>query len=338
MRNPVTITGKIVLEYLEKFPNAKHLTLAKKIYKENKAVFKSVEQVRVRILYYTGNNGSKDRKKLADRRFVREDTISSGENKYKLPESDALEYPIFRFPKAQNKILICGDFHAPYHDNLAITAMVDWAKEHEINTILLNGDVIDAHQLSFFVRDPRKRRFVEEREISWKMLDAMQNALPNVVFYWKQGNHEERYENYLKVKAPEIFDMSEFQFDIVFRLGERGIIWIGDKIRIEAGHLGIYHGHELGRGGGGSLINVSRWLYMRSGESIMANHFHKTSEFTQTTTSGKIISCNSLGCMCHLNPEWMPNNNWNHGFARAKVEPNRDFELTNLKIHEGKVL
>ena len=40
---------KIVLEYLEKFPNAPSKTLARKIYEENKGFFNTFEHVYIRV-------------------------------------------------------------------------------------------------------------------------------------------------------------------------------------------------------------------------------------------------------------------------------------------------
>jgi len=332
-----TFKGEIVKSYLEKFSQTKHLTLAKKIKAETGLVFDTVEQVRAMIRHYTGSIGDKSRKTLGDRRFMRNETVQSTNNKYDLPESDSLSYPIFKIPRAQNSILVCGDIHVPEHDVDAITAMVDWAREHKINTVLLNGDLIDNHHLSYFMKDPRKKRFVEEREMLWRVLDVLQNALPNAVFYYKAGNHTERYESYLMTKAPEIFDTEEYNFDILMRFGERSITYIGDKIRIKAGKLSCLHGHEV-RGGGANVVNPARYIFLKTKESTIVNHFHQTSEHTEPTLSGDIITCYSVGCLCSLNPQYNPTARWNHGFARVLVDENDDYKVFNARVYNGKVL
>lgn len=329
--------GQVVKEYLEQFPSTKHLTLAKKIKEETGPIFDDVDQVRSMIRYYTGSQGEYSRKAISDRRFMRNNTIDSGENPYGLPESDALEYPIFKIPKAQNRILVVGDTHVPYQDNRAITAAVNWAKEHDINTVYLNGDIIDNHQLSYFMKDPRKKKFVEERDVLWRFLDVFQELLPNAVFYYKAGNHEERFENYLMTHAPAIFDTEEYHFDILMRFGERSIMYIGDKIRVKAGKLSVLHGHEF-RGGNPNIVNPARYVFTKAKESTIVNHFHQTSEHSEPTLSGDIITCFSIGALCDLNPEWNPLNKWNHGFARVVVGPDDNYKVFNARIYEGKVL
>lgn len=325
-----------VVSYLERFPDIPSNTLAKKIFKETKPLFETKEQARSIIRYMRGKSGKENRKELAIRRFIRDVTISAIDNRYELPESDALEYPVFKFPKVQNRILVASDAHVPYHSVDAITCMIDWGKEHEINAVLLNGDWMDCHRESRYVRDPRLKNFKEERDVLWNMLDTMQNALPNTVFYYRQGNHERRYEDYMKVKAAELFDTTEFQFDILMKFGERGIIYIGDKLRVQAGKLIILHGDEYP--GSYSPVNPAKGLFNKAKASAMCGHFHQVSEHSEPDINDNIISCWSVGCLSELHPAYMVLNKWQHGFARIKVLPDESFEVTNLKISNGKVL
>ena len=62
MAGQPTISGKIIKEYLERFPNVQTLTLAKKIYRENKEAFASIETVRSSIRFYRGKSGKQLRK------------------------------------------------------------------------------------------------------------------------------------------------------------------------------------------------------------------------------------------------------------------------------------
>ena len=57
-------TTKIILEYLEKFPNSPSKSLARKIYSENEGYFTVFENVYGRIRYYRGQMGKYHREKL----------------------------------------------------------------------------------------------------------------------------------------------------------------------------------------------------------------------------------------------------------------------------------
>ena len=331
-----TIKGEIVKEYPQKWPDLKNRTLARKIHEENPLVFSDVEEARFVVRSYRGKAGDYKRKHLADRRFIRDETIPSGENPYNLPDSDALTYPIFKFPKAADRIAILPDLHVPYHSVSAITCAMNWCKDHDINTFLLS-EWLDCHSLSRWVRDPRKRRFTEEREMLWRVLDTMQNEFPSALFYYRSGNHEMRYEDYMKNHAPELFDVSEFEFDVLMKFGERGIHYIGDKIRIQMGKLFSLHGHEFARAMIGP-VNPARGLFLRTKQSAICEHHHQTSEHSEPMLNGDVITCWSIGCLSELNPEYMPLNKWNHGFARVIVNPDDTFKVTNLRIDKGQML
>ena len=62
---------EIVLDYLERFPEAPSKTLARKVYSENPAL-SSFNSVYSKIRYYRGQNGKRHRKQLQNTRFQQE--------------------------------------------------------------------------------------------------------------------------------------------------------------------------------------------------------------------------------------------------------------------------
>ena len=59
-----TNTGKIVQEYIERFPNTANTTLAKKIFNENKVYGVHWDEVRALVRYYKGAVGDKKTEKF----------------------------------------------------------------------------------------------------------------------------------------------------------------------------------------------------------------------------------------------------------------------------------
>jgi hypothetical protein len=47
--------------------------------------------------------------------------------------------------------------------------------------------------------------------------------------------------------------------------------------------------------------------------------------------------CWSQGCLCDLHPEYARTNKWNHGFAVIETAANREFEVLNYRVQDGKV-
>ena len=129
------------------------------------------------------------------------------------------------------------------------------------------------------------------------------------------GNHEERYEAYLRTKAPELIGTADFTMDQLLRFGELGCELIQDKRVIKAGKLSIMHGHEFGRSVF-SPVNPARGYYMRAkGISHLWPQPSDKSEHSESNLDGKVVTTWSTGCLCELHPGYMPVNKWNHGFA-----------------------
>ena len=149
----ISIAANLVIEYLHKFPNASKKTIAEKLYADNPLVFNDVESARSKVRYYTGAYG-----KLTYKNPIMRDTNFSNTNPYGLPESDAAEFKPYTLPKANNNILFLSDIHLPYHDIKALTIALDYGKQHKINTIYLNGDIMDFYKASFHEQDPKKTR------------------------------------------------------------------------------------------------------------------------------------------------------------------------------------
>ena len=146
----------------------------------------------------------------------------------------------------------------------------------------------------------------------------------------------ERWERWLYNKAPEIFGDTEFRLDVRLRLGELGIDHVNDKKIVKLGKLSVLHGHEMAGGAGG--VNPSRSTFLKTTSNVLVGHFHKTSNHTETTMDGNIISVNSTGCLCGLNPLYMPINRHNLGFAYVECDiESGEYQIDNLKIIKGKI-
>ena len=87
----------IVIEYLERFPEAPSKTLARKIYSEN-TFLKSFESVYSKVRYYRGQMGDKRIKTLVNKKFQKELKVEFNMKEKFLPESYATKRDTFVFP------------------------------------------------------------------------------------------------------------------------------------------------------------------------------------------------------------------------------------------------
>jgi predicted phosphodiesterase len=308
------------------------LTLAKLIYKENKDLFTSVDDARTTLRYNEGKLGDHSRKHAKDKSLYM--TEERPKNPWKLPESDETKYEPFII-KAK-KLAVLSDIHIPYHSVAALSAGLDLIQSEKPDAILLNGDTIDFYGLSRFMKDPRKRSVAHELQATRDFLDVLSQFGAKI--YFKIGNHEERYENYLMRVAPELLGVREFELKHLLGLDARGIDLIGDKRIMKANDLNIVHGHEFGQSIF-SPVNIARGLFLRGKVTAMQGHNHSVSEHTESNMNGEITTTWSLGCLCELNPAYLPINKWSHGLAIVDLSDNgKDFHVRNYRIHKGKIL
>lgn len=325
--------GRLYAEDLcAKFPNHGDLTLAKKAYKDSPKLFLSIEQARQFIRHARGHNGNLNRKKTSVKDLFKPVTYNT--NPYKLPESHANPWEPFII--SQSRVLIISDLHFPYQDNRAITAALNYGKEKNANAILINGDLIDFATISRHERDWRQRSVKEEFDATRTFLVSLRKNFPKARIIYKFGNHDERWEKYLYAKAPEIFDMEEFELENIMRLNELKIEVVKDKRPIKIGKLFVFHGHEFTGGAGG--VNPARSTFLKANSSVIVGHYHRTSQHTDITLSQDVISVNSTGCLCELHPHYMPINKHNHGFAYVDHSiKTGEYIIYNMKIVKGKV-
>lgn len=333
------IGSEVVKDYMRRFPDLPNKALARKIFQDDPVLFRDVEQIRGRIRYYRGQCGSLNRKNKSDNSFdmkPAENAIKMGvPNPYGLPKSEEASFKPFKIPRGNNRILILSDIHFPYHNVEALTAALRYGEEKKVNAVILNGDTLDCYQLSRFSKDPRKRSFASELEDCRNFLEMLKNTF-NCPIYFKLGNHEERYEAFLRTKAPELLDVSDYKLDVLLRFGQYGVTLIDKKRIIKAGKLSILHGHEFGQQVF-SPVNPARGYYMKAKKSMVAGHNHQTSEHVEPDLDGNSVTCWSTGCLCELTPEYRPINKWNHGFAYAEIQPSGKFHLQNLRVIDGEI-
>jgi len=325
-----SIISKIISEVLTRYPDTPTLTLAKKLHKEEPAVFLNIEAARGAIRYRRGTSGKHNR------RWATHTKAESPKNPFDdLPEELA-DYKDWKPVKlSEGKWLILADAHIPYYKRKPFEIALQAGLDEKVTGIVLLGDMADFYSVSFWQKDPRRRNFKTDRQALLKMLDVMRVMFPNIPIYYKLGNHEERLERYLKTKAPELLDCELLSFESIIEAGKYEIDIVADKKILKIGRLFLLHGHEFGMSFF-SPVNPARGLYLRGKEIALCAHYHQSSQHTEKSLADIITSCWSIGCLSDLHPEWKPLNKWCHGFA---IVDNRDkeFRVYNRRIINGQI-
>lgn len=313
------IQGEIVTQLLKKFPKAGSLTIAKIAIRDNPGVFANLDRARWLVRYYRGAAGQKI-KTLGRKEFLRPKS-KPGDPFGKIPDG------LSPFGKPWAPLLIDGpvnalvlsDIHFPYHDKSSLVTVLKYGKVNGADLVLLNGDTIDCYAISKWEKDPRRRRFKEELEIGREFLRTVREMFPRARIIFKLGNHEERFESYMRCRAPELIGIKDFELHRLLRFRKHGVTQVKDKRPIRLGQLNVLHGHEY-RFAISNPVNAARGLFLRCKAYALCGHFHQRSEHTEKTVEQKQVATWSTGCLCQLHQDYAPLNNWTHGAAFVRVE------------------
>jgi predicted phosphodiesterase len=330
-----TLKGNLIKEILIKYPKHPTKTLADTLYKQNPLIFKDAEDARGLVKYHRGESGAKQRTHSSF--FKDNGKAEKISTMPKMPDSFAGEQKKYKLPVADNNILMISDLHIPYQVNSAVEAAINYGVEHKVNTVFINGDLLDFHHQSRFQADPKKRCTKDEFNACIQFFEYLRYKLPNANVYWLLGNHDIRYEEWLKIKAPMLFFDEYYLLEDRLNLAKHRVKKIDDKTLVKIGKLNVTHGHLLLRGVF-APVNAARGVFMRAKESTIIGHVHKVSEHQETTLNGSAVITYSTGCLCELNPDYSPfANNYMHGFAHIRTESNGDYHVRNFKIINGKI-
>lgn len=330
MATNTKLEGIIVKEYLEKYPNGSLASLSRKIYKDNKAVFKDSEQIRSLLRYYTGALG-KVNKKIVEK----SGTIVVRENNWGIPKTESVSKEPYKIPTRNNKVLVISDLHIPYHNEEAIETALKFGLRKEVNTIIINGDLFDFYKLSRFEKDPRKRDFAYEIECGKIFLKRLRDLFPEALIVYYLGNHDLWYKRYLYAKAPELLGLAEIELNYILGLKELGIVYLDNSRGITLGDLNIRHGHEFFGAGG---VHPARTYYLKAKANILVGHVHRTSFFQANDIKRKIHGGWSTGCLSDLSPDYNINSEYNHGCAYIETQKDGSFVVENKMIINNKLL
>ena len=332
-------TTELILRYLEenkeKIISGKMSKkgLARIILTNHPNLFSDIESIRSVIRNHTTTGTARTCKKL----FVFNSTPAHG-LKANIPESRATGANDFVI-EGVSKMLTFMDVHIPYHSVEPLEAMFMFCQGKGIDGILINGDLIDMYMISRWNKDPNKATMKEELEMTKEFFEFLRSEYPEIPIFYKLGNHEDRWETYLKTNAAELYGNDFLSLEKILDLERFKIQLIGSKQRIKFGKLNIVHGHEFGESIF-SPVNPARGLFLRAKCSTLCGHHHQTSEHHENNLNSDSMACFTVGCMCYLNPDYRPfaSTKWNHGFAIIDRLKNDGFRVNNYRVIDGQVI
>lgn len=324
----------IIAELCKKFPDTGARTLGRMLNDKHPALFPTLEIGRSAVRQMLGVNGGTSRP--VARRSGTERAKRQPGQLPELPKSEARPWEPFVLDAKRS--LVLSDLHIPFHDEVALEAALAYGDSFGPDAVLLNGDVADFYQLSRFDKDPTVPKVKHELACLRQFFGHLRARYPRARIVYKLGNHDERLEKYLQLRAPELFEVDEIKFawHLAAGLPANEVTVVGEQRRIMLGKLTVLHGHEKGRGIS-SPVNPARGSFLRMLINSLEGHGHRTSEHNERRANGELICCRTTGCLCGLWPEYAKVNKWDHGFATVECESDGHYEVELKRIIDGRV-
>ena len=338
MKNPQAT--KLANEYAAKYPDKPTGFIARLMSKNHPKIF-SFKNAESAIRYRRGAIGDKHRAQVPVKAVKAFSNVTPASkfnplNPLELPETQAVDLVPFAMEGCE-RVLVLPDLHIPYHNIESLTIALQTGQKRKADSVLINGDLLDFHMISRFEHDPDARTPKQERKSAKDFLIRLRGLFPKARIIFKEGNHDARLRSYLVDRAPLVYDEDIMGMVAFLGLDNVGVEYVIDKRIVMVGDLPVLHGHELPRGIS-APVNPARGAYMRAKVSCLVSHSHRTSEHTETKMNRKIVTCWSTGGLCHLQPQYDPYNGWNAGFAFIEVANGGNYNVSNYRIYNGKLL
>lgn len=312
-------------------------TIAKLVFSQNTGKFKDLEEARTAVRRAVGKHGVQclQHSKHAIKSF----TEKLAEVRALFPDEKRNEFTVepYVFPKASKRALVISDIHVGHHNNKAIDIALEAGDTFKADTIIINGDVCDFPRLGRWLVKPSNMTVQDELIEIEKFFYLLRTLFPKQQIVFHAGNHDKRWNDYIIRNAADLFGLGFTELPEVLKLREKKIHFVKDTDWMEYGSLVIAHGHHIVKGMF-APVSPARGVQLKTFQSTIIGHLHRTSEHLWTNIQGKQYGTWSTGCLCDLRPEYNPQvAQANFGFALVEKDANGEFEVQNKKIINGKV-
>ena len=230
----------------------------------------------------------------------------------------------------RNKFVVLSDIHFPYHDEKALKAVYNFLSNTQVDTIILNGDILDFYDVSSFDKDPdRINSLQKEIDMAQKFFKKLRVLVPKARIVFIAGNHDgDRLERYLK-KHPELYSLNALQIPNLLNLDNYVIEYYRDEFRL--GQLKIIHGDVIRK----FSAYTAKAELEKHDTSGISGHSHRLSCYYYRTPE-RYLAWYESGCLCRLDPEYIKSPNWSQGFLYGYIEKD-SFAVTPIPIVDGKI-
>lgn len=233
--------------------------------------------------------------------------------------------------------VITSDYHLPELDTASYRAVLHFIADRRPDFHFINGDLLDMHDQSSFLKDPELSNRTEESiEMANQVLDELYDASPTTITRLLWGNHEARLTRRLfdnpdilpfvtKGKTPD-----QLLADAL-SLEDREIEWYSYPHVYNHWGFAITHGEYAN-------LHAAKKQLESLGVSGTSGHIHRHRTWERRDRNG-VRAWYSTGCLCKPQASYRPNADWVNGFGYLEQVVGRDlFTFHQIPIIKGQFI
>jgi hypothetical protein len=261
------------------------------------------------------------------------------------------EVPLPYLPQGEQgemvKAVLYGDVHFPNQDDRALAVLMAVVADYEPDVLVCMGDLLDCYLLSAFDKNPAVLSTLQDEiDMARTHLHQMAQIAPNARRIFLEGNHEDRLRRLLwnlqdrNRTLTTLRDVNEaLEWTSLLHLDEIGWEFVPHLGSAQANQnvlpkFLLKHGTVVRKWSGWS----ARAEWERYGKSGASGHCHRLGMFFHRDLRGNHVWVET-GCLCDLEPDWLPSPDWQNGFVVASFEKETGaFAIEPVYIHNGSAM
>lgn len=244
------------------------------------------------------------------------------------------------------RVVVLSDIHVPYEDKICQALVLRFLQEFKPTKLIINGDLLDFHQISSFDREPSRRMHLTDDIVLAQ--DYLKQLVANVPETTEKiflgGNHCDRLRKYLWRSAPELTQIAGNDIPSLLNLQGWNYIPYYNAAAVNNGVPGynldnvllITHGICARKYSG----YTARAHFERFHTSGVCGHVHRLGQHYFRAYGG-VWTWIEGGCLCQLEPPYAPSPDWQQGFVAGYVwldgTPTPHFDLQQVFIRDKKI-
>ena len=215
------------------------------------------------------------------------------------------------------RLVILSDAQIPFIDEPLLAAVLRFVDDFKPNDLIINGDWIDAYEISDFDKRPQRLFDLQtEFEQAGDTIDDLRSRIaPKGKVWWIDGNHEERINRTIWRHAQGFaFMAGDIVSGLALEARTAGYVPYGKHID----YLGftVTHGNYVSQ----HSAYTAKKHADRYHSSGCNGHTHRAGSYSYRDGRGKSHTWFEIGCLCRMDLEYVRGvANWQQAFMCGTV-------------------